>query len=262
MEQMALQVVTKHPQGNFSWADLMTTDVAAAKRFYGELFGWTYEDRPMGDGKSYTMASLHGHYVAGMMVIEEGMQMPPSWQSYIAVDNVDASAAKATTAGGTLLSPPMDVYSSGRMATLQDPSGAIVSLWQARDHIGAGYAMGPGIASWHELWTKDAKAALDFYSKLVGWTGTVNEGQNGQPYVSCNNGETPVAVILTLGPDMAGVPPHWAIYFGAVDVKASAARAQQLGGSVIVQPTEAGGFPFALLQDPQGAMFFVLGAQA
>lgn len=262
MEQATLQVVTKHQHGSFAWVDLMTTDVAAAKRFYGELFGWTYNDIPMDDGMFYTIANLQGRPVAGMMeqASSEAGGMPLGWQTYIAVDNADAAAALAVDAGATLLYPPMDVFDAGRQVTLQDPTGGVVSLWEARKHIGSQYAAGPGIANWQELWTTDAAAAGNFFSKFLGWNCTINTGTNGQPYVSCHNGEAPVAVIMTLGPEVAGVPPHWAVYFGAVDVKASAAQAQSLGGSIIVEPTEMAGFPFALLQDPEGAMFYVVGA--
>ena len=115
--------------GAISWSELMTTDVSAAKSFYGELFGWSYEDAPM-ENMTYTVVKVNNDEVAGIMPIPEDApaDMPPVWGLYITVDNVDEAAEKATTLGGKIHMPPMDIPEVGRFCVLQDPQGAFISI--------------------------------------------------------------------------------------------------------------------------------------
>jgi predicted enzyme related to lactoylglutathione lyase len=143
--------------GVFCWADLGTTDAAAAKAFYTGLLGWEAEDLAAGDDGVYTMFRRDGRDVAALyeMGAEERGELPPHWSSYVSVDDVEAVAARARELGATVVAEPFDVTDSGRMAVVRDPGGAIVHLWQAGRHIGAGCVNEPGCMVWNELATPD-----------------------------------------------------------------------------------------------------------
>jgi predicted enzyme related to lactoylglutathione lyase len=158
--------VASYPVGTFSWVDLGTTDVEGAKAFYGELFGWQTEDMRSSQG-SYTMCRLHGRDVAG--IHEHAPDDGVGWGSSISVDDVDRVSARARELGATVLAEPFDVQGAGRTAVLQDPSGAVVSLWQPRGHAGAGLVNEVGTWTWNELVTPDLAAARAFYAELFGW---------------------------------------------------------------------------------------------
>ena len=156
---------SSYEQGTFSWVDLATPDAAAAKEFYGKLFGWSFEDVPVGDDGVYVMASVDGANV-GAISQAEG---PPRWNSYITVDDVDAMTEKADEAGATVHSKPFDVMDAGRMSVIQDPSGGVVSLWQAKDTHGAEVVNVHGALTWNDLMTYDVGEAAEFYAELLGW---------------------------------------------------------------------------------------------
>ena len=120
-------------QGTFSWNELLTTDVGAAKSFYTQLFGWNAEDMPTADGQAYTIFKVKDEQVAGLMTIPPQAQQagaPPYWGAYITVDNADQTAKKAQEMGATILVPPMDIPGMGRFGTIQDPQGAVISFIQ------------------------------------------------------------------------------------------------------------------------------------
>jgi len=113
--------------GAFSWFELMTTDVAAAKDFYAKLFGWTTEDMPM-EGGAYTVIKVADKGVAGMMSMPPDAQgMPPMWGVYVTVDDVDATAKQAEEIGGKILMPPRDIPNVGRFCVIQAPQGATLA---------------------------------------------------------------------------------------------------------------------------------------
>src|SRR5438309_2655853 len=145
---------TKYEHGQFSWVELGTTDSAAAKKFYGGLFGWTFEDMPAGPDMIYTMNKLGNHRTSALYKMGKDMQgMPPHWLSYVTVDDVDATTAKAKQNGAKAMKEPFDVMDVGRMSVLTDPTGAHIALWQAKKHIGAGIVNEPGALTWNELFT-------------------------------------------------------------------------------------------------------------
>jgi predicted enzyme related to lactoylglutathione lyase len=233
-----MPVIESYAPGTFCWADLGTPDAAAAKRFYTSLFGWSAEDRPMGPDGFYTMLQLDGHAVAALYQQDPAQQgMPPHWLSYLCVASADDVARRARELGGTTLMEPFDVLDVGRMAMIQDPTGAIVALWEPRSHAGAAIAGEPGSICWNELATTDPARAGGFYSALLGWAAETH----------------PMAAIA---PSRGPVPPHWLVYFAVRDIEGQTALAQSLGGSVRVPPTDAPGVGrFAVLADPQGAEF-------
>jgi predicted enzyme related to lactoylglutathione lyase len=114
--------------GAFSWNELMTTDVNAAKAFYGELLGWSTADMET-DGMSYTMLKAGEREVGGMMGMPpEAAGQPPVWGAYVTVDDVDARAEQAEQLGGKLLMGPRDIPDVGRFCVISDPQGAVLSL--------------------------------------------------------------------------------------------------------------------------------------
>src|SRR5438270_11492804 len=164
---------TKYTPGTFSWTDLTTTDQAAAKQFYGELFGWSAEDNPVGDGVYYSMMSLGAHQVAAISPQPQQQRdagVPPAWNSYITVESADRTLERARQLGAMVHADAFDVMDVGRMGVVQDPQGAFFLVWQPKSRIGASLVNAPGALSWNELATPDVEASSRFYSELFGWT--------------------------------------------------------------------------------------------
>ena len=251
-----MQIVTNYPDGLFNWVDLATTDIEGAKAFYTALFGWETTDMPLpGDG-FYTTFKLNGYQVAGGGQMQPEMQaqgIPSNWSSYVKHSNADAIAEKITAAGGTLMFPPMDIMSEGRMLMAVDPSGAVFGVWQPQNHIGAQLVNISSSLVWNELQTRDAAAAQAFYSAVFGWTAEADDSG----YVTYAMDGRRQAGMMQMDENWpAGVPSNWAVYFGVDDIHATVAKAQALGGQVMVPPTPAGAVGvFAVIQDPQGAVF-------
>jgi uncharacterized protein len=253
---------TKYTPGTFSWTDLTTTDQDAAKQFYTALFGWTAEDLPVGPDMVYSMMNIGEHRVAAISPQPEAQReagVPPMWNSYIAVEDVDAAAAKAAALGAQVHAPPFDVMTAGRMAVVQDPQGAFFELWQAKDSPGAGLVNGPGALSWNELATPDMDGSAKFYGDLLGWTITPMEGMP-MPYstIATAAGNDNGGIRPVMPP---GTPPHWLVYFGSDDVDASLAKATELGASTLMPNTDIGMGRIAVAQDPQGAVFALYSGQ-
>jgi predicted enzyme related to lactoylglutathione lyase len=245
--------------GHFCWTELHTTDPTAARGFYGELFGWKLEDMPMPAG-SYAIASVGGRHVAGLTKTPEQaakMGAPPSWLSYIAVDDVKASAAMAAKLGGKIVmdATPMG---PGTFAVIQDPTGGIFLLWHTTQSMGTFLYGEPGALNWNELISTDAAAAENFYTKLFGWNAETNQMPSG-PYTVFKNGDRFVGGLMAQPPDMKGAPSMWATYFNVTDVDTSITKATRLGAKTLVPAMDIPGVGrFAWLSDPQGAAFAVM----
>ena len=241
----------KHAEGTFSWTDLGTTDQAAATDFYTSLFGWDARDEPIPDGGVYTMASLGGRDVAGLSTAPPGM--PPVWTSYVTVEDADAAAAKASELGAGVMAGPFDVMDAGRMGVIQDPTGAVFALWQARDNVGAKLVNTHGALTLNQLNTPDPERASEFYSALFGWRIEPQAGGD-VPYWGIFNGDVLNGGMMQV-PAEGPAPPHWLVYFGHDDLDAAAQRIGEAGGVVIMPRTEVPGGEIVVAQDPQGAVF-------
>ena len=241
----------RHEHGTFSWTDLATPDAQASKRFYGGLFPWEFEDNPIPDDGVYVMARLGGRAAAAMF---ETTDRHPAWASYVTVDDLDGTTARARELGANVLAEPFDVMDVGRMSTIQDPTGAVFCLWEPRTSIGAEIVNGPGALSLNQLNTSDPGAAERFYGELFGWRfDSVGDADN--PYWGIFRGDSMNGGMMPL-PDGAPMPSHWLVYFGSEDVDASAERIGSGGGTLMVEPMDvppAGRILVA--QDPQGAIF-------
>jgi len=250
---------TKYEPGTFSWVDLATTDGEAAKKFYGELFGWSFEDAPAGEGMVYSMASLKGKSVAGLYGIgPELSEHPPHWQSYVSVASADESAEKAKALGGKVVEGPYDAMEAGRMAVIQAPDGAYFSVWQPNAHIGAQLVNEPGCFSWNELGTRDVEKAKAFYTGLFDW-GVQVDDMGAFKYTTFKVGERMNGGMMEMTPEWGDIPPHWGVYFSVEDCDAAAEKITSLGGTVLRPPADIPGTGrFAVVQDPQGGVFNII----
>ena len=253
--------VTKYPHGAFSWADNNSTDPEAAKAFYQGLLGWDKDEIPIDPvmpGATYTMFKLDGAYTAGLAAMMPDMQqagVPSHWSNFVTVDDVDALADVVTANGGTILYGPGDVFDSGRMMQIQDPTGAVLGLWQPINHIGAGIVNTAGAMCWNELLTTDTAAAQAFYSALFGWEFAA--GEHG--YVIILNGGRNNGAMMQMDESFGGMPSVWQPYFTVADIDVSIPQAQDLGGTIIIPKTEApGAGHFAYLSDSAGAHFYII----
>ena len=250
--------MTSYPHGTFSWVELSTTDVTAAKAFYSGLFGWETEDTPVPGGGLYTMCKKDGHHVAAMQVMQPGMEgHPPFWLSYVSVDDVDATTARVEELGGKVMAPPFDVLDAGRMSVIQDPARAGLALWQAKEHPGAGLVTEPGALCWNELTTNDVDGAREFYTQLLGWTASTQD-MGGMEYTTFSVGDRPNGGMAKIVPEMGDMPPSWSVSFAVEDCDQSAATIKDLGGNLVVPPTDFPGGRFAVATDPQGSYFGVV----
>jgi predicted enzyme related to lactoylglutathione lyase len=179
--------------------------------------------------------------------------VPPHWSSYVNHSDVDGVVARATAAGGTVMFPPMDVMDSGRMTMIQDPTGAVVGVWQPANHIGAQVVNQANALVWNELQTRDGAAAKAFYGAVFGWEG--NADANG--YVTyAVNGRIQAGMIQMDENFPDNIPANWMPYIMVDDVQATADQAAALGGTVVMPPHAAGEMgTFTVIRDPQGAVF-------
>jgi predicted enzyme related to lactoylglutathione lyase len=183
--------------------------------------------------------------------------VPPLWNSYVAVESADDAASRAGELGATVHAPAFDVLEAGRMAVIQDPQGAFVMVWQARQHIGAALVNAPGALCWNELQSPDIQASSSFYSDLFGWT-TEPFDASPQPYLIIRNGDKSNGGIRE---GEQGVPPNWLVYFGTEDIDTGLARVDDLGGTRIAGPIDLPMAKLAVVADPQGAVFALYAGQ-
>lgn len=249
-------VRTSYEPGTFSYVELATSDSAGAKEFYSRLLGWEPQDVEVGDDMTYTMLLLGGNVAAALYQSEQAPH--PAWLSYVTVEDADAAAAKAKELGANVISEPFDVMTFGRMAVLQDPTGAVFAVWEPRESIGAQVVNDPGALTMNQLNTTDTDAAERFYSELFGWRAErQTETGDAVQFWSLVNGDRLNGGMMELVEPAreAGVPSHWLAFFTVEDADAAVARIGELGGRVQVEPTEIPAGRFAVAFDPQGATF-------
>jgi uncharacterized protein len=252
---------TNYTPGTFSWTDITTTDQEAAKTFYAALFGWTYEDSPVGEGAYYSMASLGGKRVAAISAQPKQQReagVPPAWNSYITVESADATLARARELGATVHADAFDVMDAGRMGIIQDPQGAYFEVWESKETIGAELVNAPGALSWNELGTPDIEAAAKFYGDLLGWTAAPMEGDMPYLVVTTADGHSNGGI---RPPMPEGAPPFWLVYFATEDIDGTLTQVSEHGGGVLVGNTDIGIARIAIAQDPQGAVFALYAGQ-
>ena len=245
---------TEHEPGIPSWVDLQTSDQASAKAFYRALFGWDYDDQDVGGGAVYSIATKSGKSVAAIAPLPMP-GVPPHWNTYVTVSDVDATAALVPGAGGTVIMDAFDVMDAGRMAVVADPTGAILNLWTPKNSIGAELVNEHGTLTWEELMSPDIPAAAAFYKKVFGREAETNGTPEMQYTEFKVNGRS---IAGGMKPPMEGMPPVWGIYFAVDDTDKTVEIAQANGGSVMQGPMDIEPGRMAVLVDPTGAIFSVI----
>ena len=248
----------RYEPGTFSWVDLMTTDPAGAKAFYGELFGWEAEDMPAGGSATYTMLRLDGDYVCALYEMgAEGREQgtPPYWFPYVSVEDADATASRARDLGGTVYSEAFDVLDSGRMAVIGDPTGGVLGAWQPRGHNGAARVNDPGCFTWNELQSRDPETAAAFYAALFGWETEPQKEEGKLAYVLIRNAGHINGGIMPMTEQNGDAPSYWLPYFTVTSTEGAVAKIRDLGGRLMAGPIDVPTGRIAVVSDPQGAAF-------
>jgi predicted enzyme related to lactoylglutathione lyase len=260
------------------WVDTSQPNPEAAVAFYSGLFGWEFEDvmAPESEG-TYFIARLRGGTVAAVGSIPEGAPPMAMWNTYISVESADETATKVLDAGGASLMDPFDVMDAGRMAVFADREGAAFCVWQAKKHEGAQIVNEAGALNFNGLNTRDVEGAKSFYGSVFGWQTLMLDGgiemwtlpgygdhlEQGNPdlrkqmaEVDAPEGfEDVVASISPIPGDQPDVAAHWNVTFAVDDADATAAKATELGGNVIVAPFDAPWVRMTVIADPAGATF-------
>ncbi|HEY4190804.1 MAG TPA: VOC family protein [Candidatus Limnocylindrales bacterium] len=241
-----------------AWVDLASADAAAAREFYGSLFGWEVEVNPDPQYGGYAIARINGQDAAGI-----GPKMDPNgptvWNVYIGTDDIEALAARVTGAGGNVLMAPFDVGEQGRMAVFQDPTGGVISSWQGT-RMGGFQTEGPNAFGWAELNARGVEKALPFYTAIFGWTpDTSPMGEGMPPYTEFKLNDQRVAGATEMNSMVpAEVPSYWLVYFDVANVDESFAKATSLGAKPMLPPMDFPGGRFAIVSDLDGAAFGVM----
>jgi predicted enzyme related to lactoylglutathione lyase len=259
------------------WVDTSQPDPEAAVDFYSALFGWEFEDvMPPGSEAKYFIARLRGQPVAAVGSIPPGAPPEAMWDTYIWVESADETASKVREAGGAVVKGPFDVPGAGRTAVCSDPEGAVFCVWQAGRHKGAGIVNEPGSVNFNDLYVRDTERAKSFYGAVFGWE-TLDVGgfemwalpgygdhlERDDPdlrkrlaeFGGPAGFEDVVASLSRIADDQPEAPAHWGLTFAVDDADAIAAKAVELGGTVVVPPFDAPWVRMTVLTDPQGATF-------
>jgi hypothetical protein len=264
--------------------DTSQPDPEAAVGFYSELFGWELEDvMPPGSEGKYFIARLRprsifelGRDVAAVGSIPESAPPTAMWNTYVWVESADETASKVRDAGGSVMMEPFDIPGSGRMAVFTDPEGAAFCVWQAKEFKGARVVNDPGSLNFNGLNTRDVGGAESFYGSVFGWQARALVGaemwtldgygdflERHHPDLRKQMAEAGapagfedvVASIIPITDDQPDTPAHWSVTFAVDDADATAAKAVELGGKVIVPPFDAPWVRMTVIGDPQGATF-------
>ncbi|HSN72972.1 MAG TPA: VOC family protein [Steroidobacteraceae bacterium] len=241
--------------GKVVWNDLITQDLPAARRFYGGMFGWTFEETTGPAGREYVLARSGGIYVAGMVPVEarrDGVTLS-RWLHYVSVADVDAAVADTRSAGGRTAVDARDV-ALGRVAAIIDPEGAVIGL--ARSSIGdpddATTAPAPGRIVWTELLANDPQAAAAFYASVVGFEARTITRRGGEYTMLSSSGRDRAGILRNPTDDWS---PVWLTSFGVTDAAAAAAQAESLGGRILLRVSpEVRDGKMAIVTDPAGAI--------
>jgi uncharacterized protein len=248
-------------QSSFVWYELMSTDVAAAKAFYGKVVGWTMQDAPM-PGMTYTLLHAGSAQIGGMMPLPKEAHdagMKPCWVGYVSVEDVDRAADKLTGLGGKVFRPATDIPGVGRFAVVADAQGATFNLFTPSTSGQPDATAAPGHSGWRELHTTDWPKAFDFYKAMFGWGkgNAVEMGPMGTYQLFQIKGQDAGGMFNS---PAAKSMSFWLYYFIVDDIDAAGARVGGSGGTVMQGPVQVpGGSWIVQARDPQGAQFALVG---
>ena len=253
------------PNGRFVWHDLMSTDPAAAKAFYGALFGWTFEETEFTGVGAMHLMRVGDETVGGVMPLSAEQGVPSHWVGYVQVADLDATVGKVTEAGGQVLAPSIDCPEIGRWSVIRDPSGAVISPFQSAHGVipdPDADSLKPGMFCWDELLTSDPEKCGGFYANIFDWRQesmamSAPDGGGMTYHIFKRTNQQDGAGMMQM-PAEAKAPSHWLPYVAVDDVDASLERATELGAQVYCAPTDIPNVGrFAVLADPTGASFAV-----
>jgi predicted enzyme related to lactoylglutathione lyase len=242
---------TTWPTGTPCWIDYGAADIEAAKSFYADVIGWTYEGGDPEYG-GYLTCQTKGLAAAGMAP-QQDPNDPPKWMTHFASDDVDATAKRITDAGGTLLVEPMDVGPMGRMVIARDPEGHPFGVWQGAEHTGARIYNEPGALIWNEAAVDDLEAAKEFYGAVFGFTFEAYPDMDGYNVFKTDGGA--LGGLTTHKP---GTPKGWTTSFSVASADDALAAAEAGGGKITAPAQDASFGRFASIEDPWGAPFSVM----
>jgi predicted enzyme related to lactoylglutathione lyase len=242
---------------SFVWYELLSTDVAAAKAFYGPVIGWNIQDVPM-PGMTYSLIFAGMTQVGGMMALPKDAldaAMKPFWAPYIEVDECDASASALQRLGGKIHLPPTDISNVGRYAVAADPQGAMFNLFKPQQSGERRVSNAPGQVGWHELHTNDWQKMFDFYREMFGWQkgDSVDMGKMGTYQLFTIDGTVSGGMFNSPGVTAA---PYWLMYFNVPEIDSAVRRINEAGGKITMGPHQVpGGNWIVMAADPQGGLF-------
>jgi len=245
-----------HLPGKFVWADLVTDDLPAARKFYGSLFGWTF--REIGN---YTIASSDERPMCGLFQRQRPADnnATPRWFGYISVPDVGRALKAATNAGGRILAAPQRFQRRGEQAILADPEGSVFGVMRSSSGDPEDFLPDPGEWVWIELLSRNARQAGEFYHAVAGYD-VLENTTSAHPgsYVFASEGYARAAA-LTLPEAKAGRASRWLLFVRVKSVAACITRAEQLGGKVLLQPrADLHGGRIAVIADPTGAAIGIM----
>ncbi|MEJ2604847.1 MAG: VOC family protein [Gammaproteobacteria bacterium] len=188
-------------------------------------------------------------------MLQQGM--PGVWASYVTVADLGAAVGRAEASGGGIAMAPMQIFDAGHMAVVTDREGAALSLWQPLEHKGAAVCNEAGAFCWNELACRDIDGAREFYHDIFGWDYALNEDAPTTYYV-IRNGERTNGGLLQMNEQWGEMPSHWSVYFAVDDVDARVESLAQLGGQVHAEPFDTPAGRLSVVQDDQGAHFYML----
>jgi len=245
------------------WADVAAPDTAVAEVFYKGVFGWDAQTNPS-ESMPYTMFTKNGKLVAGMGPLSAEQQeagQPPAWSSYVIVDDVDATFAKAKELGATPMMEPMQIMDAGKMVFIIDPVGAAIGFWQSGTHDGAEMFNVPDTMTWNDLGCRDVGTAVAFYTALLGWSTSEMDMGDGNMYTMFSVGDRATGGTWDISGTMPDqVPAHWLTWFNVSDIDAVATKVGELGGRVVQPPQDSPMGKWAVVTDPAGATFGIITA--
>jgi predicted enzyme related to lactoylglutathione lyase len=251
--------MTEFPEGTPCWADAMFSDLEGAKKFYGEVLGWTFGESASEYG-NYTQAYSGGKAVAAVVPPMPGAEGQSAWCLYFASPDAAATAEKVKAAGGTVLMEPMKVGDFGTMALATEPTGAAFGVWQPGEHKGFEKRGEPGAYVWGEFFTRDPGAVDAFLPKVFPYKAQKMADEHVDFMVfSVGGTENPVLGRMKMGEEFpAEVPSYVNVYFATEDCDAAVKRAVDRGAILRFGPMTSPFGRFAALTDPQGANFTVI----
>ncbi len=249
---------TEHHRGKVVFAELVTPDLAAAKQFYGGLFGWSFQDAGGGVNR-FTQASIDGRVVAGIVQRPVPSGRRPAWLTFMAADDVGKATALATQSGAKLLFEPHRLANLGQEAILADPQGAVFAVLASGSGDPPDLLAEPGEWIWSSLITTDPDADASFYKSLFGYDVFDLPGAQDARHLILASESYARASVNPIPPSRPNAHPRWVSYVRVDDATATAARVAAMGGRVVLPPQlDRHGGKIALVADPQGALFGLL----